>query len=520
MKLKSIPIIEQALDVSASDCETYYRRRTFQTPDRQKHSLVIPGRTTIRSFEAGIINDKGDVSCKGQSVKEANGQIVDRSVEMSQYTLTIKPESYELRGSQIDVISSHLQLPRTCKLNSAFCATSDTSFLWTIPRSRCSLEKVQDVSFTQESGYLIDHSHKILLKASEPQPAPARCPITTILGTEYPDLYLTKDDKARFHDLGNDLEVDTYSRALADYAMFVAEEKIAMATSVTESAICRQNYRGDDKIHPVSKDGLFASKKGKVIYMFKCNEKIAEIASKSDCYADIPLKAGGFVDIDTKIFKRDSPMMSCSEYHPLVIKAQESWIRINPVPKSIQPPEQKSVKDYVIHHEDLGSHGGIYTESELKSWRQHLALLGYSKAMMQKVSYGICLNEGSCEAPSGSVNSKGYNLGNLEQKLEDRFNFLDKFKKILVDNAAYVSAAVLCIEGLRVIIAICTITASMSKMGIRGLRIILLSIFCTSYLKYCKLQEAHLQTVKASKRRDESSTRVSLGENIELVGQL
>ena len=70
----------------------------------------------------------------------------------------------------------------------------------------------------------MDHSHKILLQASKAQPAPVRCPITTILGTEYPDLYLTADNKARFHDLGNDLELDTYSRALANYAMFIAEE--------------------------------------------------------------------------------------------------------------------------------------------------------------------------------------------------------------------------------------------------------------------------------------------------------
>ena len=35
MKFKSIPIIEQAVNVAASDCETYYRRKVFQTPDRQ-----------------------------------------------------------------------------------------------------------------------------------------------------------------------------------------------------------------------------------------------------------------------------------------------------------------------------------------------------------------------------------------------------------------------------------------------------------------------------------------------------
>ena len=349
MKFKSIPIIQETMSVAASDCETYYRRKSFRTLDKQKHILAVPGRTIIRSFDAGEISDEGDVSCKGQAVKESNGKIIDRSIEMSQYSVTIRQEMYELRGNQIDVVTNHIQLPRSCKLNSAFCATTDASYLWTIPRSRCSLEKIQDVSFTAESsGYLVDHSHKILLKVSHPQPAPERCPITQILSTEYPDLFLAIDNKARFHDLGNNLEVDTYARALADYSMYISETKIAMASNLADSALCQQNFAASDVIHSVDGKGRFATRKGQVVFAFRCSSKEGQVATKTECYDDIPLKTGGFVDPYTKIFKRKSPKVPCSDYHPLMVKSKEAWIKINPIPKSISAPKKSSIRDYEV----------------------------------------------------------------------------------------------------------------------------------------------------------------------------
>ena len=112
---------------------------------------------------------------------------------------------------------------------------------------------------------LIDHSHKILLKINQAQPSPEKCPVTQILSTEYNDLFLAVDAKARFHDLGNSLQLDTYSRALSDYVMYEAEKKIALANSFTNSALCRQDLQENDKIHPLDKSGRFATRKGQVV---------------------------------------------------------------------------------------------------------------------------------------------------------------------------------------------------------------------------------------------------------------
>ena len=64
MKFKRIPVIQENMNFAASDCETFYRTKSFRTH----------------------LTDSGDVSCTGQSTKEPNGQIVERSVETVSYT--------------------------------------------------------------------------------------------------------------------------------------------------------------------------------------------------------------------------------------------------------------------------------------------------------------------------------------------------------------------------------------------------------------------------------------------------
>ena len=85
MKIMRIPKIQQTVILSASECQNIYRRRQFKTPDKISHPISVPGETTIPSFDVGTITDEGDISCKGQSLKEPNGKIVDRALQLSQY---------------------------------------------------------------------------------------------------------------------------------------------------------------------------------------------------------------------------------------------------------------------------------------------------------------------------------------------------------------------------------------------------------------------------------------------------
>ena len=114
-----------------------------------------------------------------------------------------------------------------------------------------------------------------------------------------------------------------------------------------------------------------------------------------------------------------------------------------------------------------------------------------------------------------STNFIGYNLNNLEEKLEDKLNLLQQFQKMLIENAAYVSALVLTIETSKVLFSICALAASLSSQGLRGAKIIFISLFCSSYLKYLKLQENE-EATKTEETRRYQRARTTSTENMEM----
>ena len=487
MKIMRIPKIQQTIILSASECQNIYRRRQFKTPDKVSHPISVPGETIIPSFDVGTITDEGDISCKGQSLKEPNGKIVDRALQLSQYTITIREENYELRGSQIETTSAHLQFPKSCKVNAGYCATTSTSFMWNLPKTRCKLEKVRDVEFQEESGYLVDHSTKILLKITGSQPAPEKCPITEIYRTEYPDLFLTIDKRSRFHDLGTELEIDTYARALNDYTLFEAESKIAKLGDASQQAICENSYHETEKIHHISKNH-FATRKGEVIYLFQCKKEVAPIGIKKACFTMIPLKKGGFVNPDNRVLTSKAPQEKCSQYHPLIIEAEEGWIALSPLPKQVSTPEKMPIAHYLKNHEDL-SKGGIYTQAELDSWREHLDQMGLAKALTNQITYGVCVNEGECPSISGQE-TLNYDLSNLQAKVLNNLSFFAKVKQWVIEYAAYISCFVLILELAKFALTLSTISMALTKNGLNGVKVILLTLCCSSYVKYIKLRDS------------------------------
>ena len=487
MKLMRVPRIQDTVIMSASECQNLIRRKQFKTPDKVQHQIAVPGKTIIPSFDIGTINDKGTISCTGQTIKEPNGQIVERALQLSQYTVVVKKEEYELRGAQVDVTTAHLQLPRTCKVNSGYCSTTDTAYLWDLPKTRCKLEKVREVEFQEEQGYLVDHSTKILLKITGQQPSPEKCPIAQIFTTEYPDLFLTIDKRARFHDLGSQLEIDTYARALSDYTLFEAETRISRLGDSSQQALCKNSYQDTDKIHHVQ-GNHFASRKGEVVYLFQCEAKVSKIGSKEACYSMVPLEPTGFVNPENRVLTKKAPQEKCSHYHPLIVQAREGWVALSPLPKQITPPEKKQISHYLTNHEDLSS-GGLYTQAELESWRTHLDMMGYTEALTNQISYGVCVNNGECPSITGQE-GLNYDLNNLQAKLLQNVTIIGKIRNFIIEYAAYISVCVLFLELTKFGLTMFTITLTLTRQGIQGLKILLFSLCCSDYIKYVKIRES------------------------------
>ena len=490
MKLMRIPKIQDTIILSASECQNLIRRKQFRTPDKVKHQIAVPGKTIIPSFDIGTISDKGAISCTGQTIKEPNGEIVERALQLSQYTIVIRKEEYELRGSQIDVTTAHLQLPGSCKVNTGYCSTTDSAYLWDLPKTRCKLEKVRDVEFQAEQGYLVDHSTKILLKMTGQQPSPEKCPIAQIFTTEYPDLFLTIDKRARFHDLGTQLEIDTYARALSDYTLFEAENKIAKLGDSSQRALCKNSVQDPDKIHHIQ-GSHFASRKGEVVYLFECSAKTGKIGTTEACYTMVPLAKGGFVNPENRVLTKQAPQEKCSRYHPLIVQAREGWIALSPLPKQITPPEKKQISHYLTTHEDLSS-GGIYTQAELDSWRTHLEMMGYTQALTNQIAYGVCVNNQDCPTITGQETTN-YDLANLQAKILQDISILGRMKRFIVEYSAYICSLALMLELIRFCVTLFTISLTLARQGVQGVKLLMFTLCCSKYIKYVKIRDSRVK---------------------------
>ena len=63
----------------------------------------------------------------------------------------------------------------------------------------------------------------------------------------------------------------------------------------------------------------FAYQSGEVMYVFDCAVKEDQIVSLTKCYKDIPIKSGGFVTPNSRIFKKYSKEVECNKHFPLKV---------------------------------------------------------------------------------------------------------------------------------------------------------------------------------------------------------
>ena len=115
----------------------------------------------------------------------------------------------------------------------------------------------------------------------------------------------------------------------------------------------------------------------------------------------------------------------------------------------MKEPKQLPLLDHSFHHEDLST-GGIYTEGELTSWREHLELGDYQNAITKSISYGVCIHQGTCQDTGLSP------LYDLEQlspmSWNPTLNMWDKLNSFIQKHATYICLIALVIEATKIII--------------------------------------------------------------------
>ena len=491
-KLMAVPDIEVTQNLSKMECQQLISTKIFKTPDGKSHQISLQATIVIKSEDLGLIKDGDDkVSCEGEEYRIGRN-IINNVLKVSQYKVTLKREKYMMdQKGRMEVSTDHMRLPRSCRFSQMGCQTSMKTYIWMPPESKCNYQQLRRTKMKSTGDYLIDDKNKILLKVLGKTPAPSKCPTSTLILTEYPDIFLTTNEN--FPKFGEEIEIDTFITSLADYTLFSAERAIQQATSVAQSRICQQRYTmNDEEIHSLG-EGHYGSRNGDVIYLFSCEKKIGRIDPKKQCYEDIPIQ-NGFVSPISRLLLTQSAPVRCNKHFPMEIKTNEGWITLNPSLKKVQPPLQMPFDHYRMNHKDLVG-GGIYTQYELTSWRQHLDDRNFQDALVGTLSYGVCVNTGNCEELSTST-STNFDLTRLNPLIIlDELNIWEKFDKFLKDYSTYLAVIVILIETTKFISMIVVYVTTLLQQGMSGFVSIVFLTCCGSVQRYRELKR------KAAKRK-------------------
>ena len=267
---------------------------------------------------------------------------------------------------------------------------------------------------------------KVLIQRLSQVPAPAGCGNVPIWSTPYPELFIA-GSTAKFPEFSDNpaIHVEAFARGLSDYVLWRSEEKLAKSIRDTERVTCSQRLLFNDRGHHHLQGNLYGTRRGDIIYVYRCQRKVADLVPGEQCFKDIQVSNNGeilFVDPVTRLAKKASPPVACSTQFPLEVKTTSGqFLKITPTFVRSAVPEKQQLDDLSFSHESLSS-AGFYTTTEFAEYRQLTEESAYHDALTYSLLYGDQVQKGLI---TGSP-TMAYDFG----KLTNVPSFIDEFDLI------------------------------------------------------------------------------------------
>ena len=432
-----IPDIEIKQDVSLHSCQNIITTGYWTTREGTVHKIKIGEESILHISEKGVLHEESNkIWCEGEEMR-INGNIIEGVVKMVQYRVTIKEEKFVMEKQRVEVVSNHIRLPPECTVETGGCIASASTYLWNPPNSQCKLVKINTGKFTTENGWLVEHNAKLLFKIVDSSQAPFGCPTGQIYHTEYADLYLTKEE--HYPHIEESIEIGLYVKQSSDYVLYQTERMTNNLAESTYRDMCKQLYdKSKDEVIPMTNE-KFGRRSGDVLYTFNCMRKTGKIMASKDCHDRIPLENNVFVDSRTRIATKHATMKECNDLFPEAIRAKEGWISL-PNLKPIQEPN-KFTRRTNTTHEDM-SRGGLYTVEEMEMWEKFISYGDFRESLLSSISTGACVHREICKGDAERQLPR-YNLNKLLEEAREEMNPMAKFKAVIRDYGAYLSAFVI-----------------------------------------------------------------------------
>lgn len=493
LKTAQVPQIQHSMTVSAPWCRTLVTSRVFIPPGTTEAITLQPNTVNIIPVETvGTLELKDDqISCTGQELK-IKGHVVKDVLEVREYQVLIKEETFLVKENSIEVQSEHLAL--TCKDGETSCVTGSGTYIWDPKLPACPLEIVRFIKPIKIGTLYYDRENKIILNSTERVYLP-NCRNAEILGTTYEGIFLVQDD-GNYGYLGKmaprNLRIDIEINNLGSYVLYQSELMYQELQQHWLNTTCEQRYYSNPGTPVLLAKNQYGLVRGQVLYLFRCPTKTDSILEAVNCYQDVPLATNppSWVDPRTLMRKNHSSVIACNPRFPVKILTEGQWLAITPhvvptIPPQPGPPQL--AEDIPVQHEDL-VRGGVYTVAEQLSWESLISYPTFHQALLEEISLGSCVNSGQCGdlgASAGGVPS--YDLTRLLPETEV-WNPWERVKKAIFEHGAILSFLVLLITAVQWIVNLSAMATAMFRGGPAAAVAVLGTLLCSGPRAYVQVQ--------------------------------
>jgi hypothetical protein len=441
LKVTSVPTLQRPQKIDPEACRDLARTRVYE----------IQGKTGPLSFQlnhplfftvdmvGALVNSPSGVGCEGEDV-HFEGQLYRNELVLQERRLLVKEETYIVEDDQVESMTDHLTLP--CPYTELSCVTGQATYIWEHLGRDCPLRLVRSIlpSLVLDA-FLVDHQAQFFINRTGPVSI-VNCPFETY-ATSHEELYISTDPAAAElpRVSARDMNIPLQAQVHAAYVGFTLEAKMRTAAAEEASSNCWK-LQQLDPAHPVRVQGsIFSILRGDVLLQLSCTRHKFVIRESAECWDKVPVEPTGFVDAITKVYSDHATKIPCSTTYPLTVHAEEGWIELTPAPKK-RPPPLDTPKHLLMTAVDDFSQGGLYSQQELSDWRELLAFPAYKAAMLTGLSYGSCLQRGSCAA-AGEHDIPAYDLDKLVETSSEALDLWAGFRRAIHEWGD--GAAILCL---------------------------------------------------------------------------
>ena len=414
-KLGGPPSVLTSYPVTRAECEQMIATRKYVTEHKPEgHPLTLGHSNHFEENQVGSIwYEGGDVQCQGQNL-ELDGKVYFDTVIMAAYQVTIDTNRLLAREDKIESTSDERGLP--CSARANYCETQSKTYLWEHPRTKCNLALLKPIQARRVgTHHLISTDSQMLLNLTMAY-SNLDCGINKGWHTNFKDLIAVPTSEKlptvplNAHDVHQDID---WAAALGYLKYELTRDSAALAEQLQEE-LCQRGTQDTGLIPKKLQGPHYLLTRGDTYLVFTCKPMIGTVKEGSQCFQEVPLTNGLFIDPVSKLAVDHGTPLACSRFYPLIVKTLEAWVELPHLRSRPAPPNG--------HHGLLTDSGiedfspaTIYSVPELREFRQLLSYPTFQQSRLAEILLGDCRHQTECSLPTfvGAHDSQGFNLNML-----------------------------------------------------------------------------------------------------------